>query len=78
MKKRQIRRGIGKYLQSVRESKRMPLSEVIAYLSLQRVKCSKSNLSRIEADNKPCRSDILAGLCTIYDLDANEVLFRSI
>ena len=73
---KQIRRGIGKFLRKVREEKRMSMTEVSAYLSLHKIKCSRTNLSRIESDNATIRHDIIAGLCIIYEISADEVLFR--
>lgn len=54
----------------------MSITEVSAYLSLHKIKCSRTNLSRIESDNATVRHDILAGLCVIYGISADEVLFR--
>ena len=74
--KKQIRRSIGKYLRQLREERKMPLNEVVAYLSLHRIKCSKSNLARIEQENAPCRSDILAGLALIFEVTTDSIVFR--
>ncbi len=73
---KQIRRSAGKFLNKVRKERRMSITEVSAYLSLYKIKCSRTNLARIEADNATIRHDILAGLCIIYDISAEEVLFR--
>lgn len=54
----------------------MPLNEVVAYLSYHRVECSKSNLNRIEIENSPIRSDILAGLALIFDISTDEMVYR--
>tara|TARA_B100001989_G_C24323707_1_gene356414 strand:- start:114 stop:278 length:165 start_codon:yes stop_codon:yes gene_type:complete len=54
----------------------MSLNEVVAYLSLHKVKCSKSNLGRIEQENSPVRSDILAGLALVYELSVDEILYK--
>ena len=73
---KQIRRGIGKYLREIRESKRMLLDEVVAELEDLRISCSKPNLSKIERDLIRCKTDILAGLCYIYKIKSDDVLFR--
>lgn len=53
----------------------MPLNEVTAYLSMHRIKCSKSNLSRIENENGFPRADILAGLALIYGVTVDSIVF---
>lgn len=73
---KQIRRSLGNFLRTIREKKHMSITEVSAYLSLHKIKCSRTNLSRIEADNATIRHDILAGLAIIYDISADELLFR--
>jgi transcriptional regulator with XRE-family HTH domain len=73
---KQIRRSVGKYLKKLREERRMSLNEVIAYLQLHRIKCSKSNLGRIEQEDSFPRSDVLAGLALIYEVDTDSVLYR--
>ena len=72
---KKIRRELGKYLKSLRETRRMSLNEVVAYLSLHRVKCSKSNLGRLETEESAVRSDILAGLSLIYEVSVEEILY---
>jgi transcriptional regulator with XRE-family HTH domain len=74
--KRQIRRKIGQYLTKLREDRRMSITEVAAYLTLYKIKCSRTNLSRIEADNATIRHDILAGLAIVYEVSSDEILFR--
>jgi transcriptional regulator with XRE-family HTH domain len=74
---KQIRRNLGKYLTKLREDRRLSYTEVVAYLSLHRIKCSRTNLARIEQSNASLRHDILAGLALIYDVSADEILFRS-
>jgi transcriptional regulator with XRE-family HTH domain len=73
---KQIRREIGKYLRKIRENKKMLLDEVVAELEDLRIFCSKPNLSKIERDQIRCKTDILAGLCYIYKIKSDEVLFR--
>jgi transcriptional regulator with XRE-family HTH domain len=72
----QIRRKIGTYLRKIRNELNLPLDQVVAELTLMNIQCSKSALSRIERDTISCRTDLLAGLCLIYKIDSNEVLFR--
>lgn len=76
MHKKQIRRDIGKYIRKLRTESRMSLNEVVAYLSLHRIECSKSNLNRIEIENTPIRSDILAGLALIFDISTDSIVYR--
>ena len=54
----------------------MSLNEVVAYLSLYRIDCSKSNLNRIEIENTPIRSDILAGLALIFEITTDSIVYR--
>lgn len=54
----------------------MSLNEVVAYLSLHRIKCSKSNLNRIENSDSPIRSDILAGLALIFEISSDSIIYR--
>lgn len=54
----------------------MSLNEVVAYLSLYRIECSKSNLNRIEIENTPVRSDILAGLALIFETTSDSIIYR--
>ncbi len=70
-----IRRNIGKHLKMLRIQRRMTLNEVVAYLSLHRIKCSKSNLNRIELENSHPRSDILAGLGLIYEVSTDSLVY---
>jgi|GEM_PF-6320483 len=74
---KQIRRGIGKYLRKLREEKHMTLTEVVANLSLYKIQCCRTNLSRIEENDATIRHDILAGLSLIYEITADQILFRS-
>jgi transcriptional regulator with XRE-family HTH domain len=74
---KQIRRNVGKYLTKVREERRLSYTEVVAYLSLYKIKCSRTNLARIEQQNASIRHDILAGLGLIYGLSADEILYRT-
>ncbi len=73
---KQIRRGIGKYLKKLREERKLSLTEVSAYLSTYKIKCVRTNLTRLETKNTTIRHDILAGLSIIYDVSADEILFR--
>jgi len=76
MKSKQIRRDLGKFLKKLRESKRMTLLEVSAYLSMNRIKCSHANLSRIESGIQTPKADTIAALAIIYEISADEILFR--
>ena len=76
MGKKTIRKNLGKLLKKIREKEKMSLNEVVAYLSLYKIKCSKSNLSRIELENGPVRSDILAGLALVYDKNIDELIYK--
>lgn len=76
MRKRQIRRNIGKFLKKIREDQKMTLLEVSAYLQMLRIKCSHANLSRIESSKQAPRADIVAGLAIIYRITSDEILFR--
>lgn len=76
MKKKQIRRDIGKYVRKLRQQKKMTLNEVVAYLSLYRIECSKSNLNRIETENSAIRSDILAGLALVFETSTDSIVYR--
>lgn len=72
-----IRRNIGKHLKKLRSDRKMTLNEVVAYLSLYRIKCSKSNLDRLELENSPPRADVLAGLALIYEVTTDEIVYMS-
>lgn len=76
MAKKQIRRNIGQYVRKLRLERKMSLNEVVAYLSLYRIDCSKSNLNRIEIEDSPIRSDILAGLALIFDTSTDSIVYR--
>lgn len=76
MKRKQIRRELGRHIRKLRDEKKMSLDEVVAYLSLYKVECSRSNLNRIEMENGTIRSDILAGLAMIFEVSADELLYR--
>lgn len=76
MKKKQIRRNVGQYILKLRKQKKMTLNEVVAYLSLYRIECSKSNLNRIEKEDSPIRSDILAGLAIIFETTTDSIVYR--
>ncbi len=76
MEKKQIRRNVGQYIRKLRLEQRMSLNEVVAYLSLYRIDCSKSNLNRIEIEDSPIRSDILAGLALIFDISTDSIVYR--
>lgn len=76
MKSKQIRRQVGKFLKKKREALRLKMLEVSAYLESYGVKCSRANLSRIESTDSTIRHDIIAGLALLYDLSADEILFR--
>ncbi len=73
---RQIRRSVGKYLRKLREEEAMTYTEVSAYLELHQVKCSRTNLARIEDGLSSVRHDILAGLSLIYNISSEQILFR--
>ncbi len=73
----QIRIKIGAELRKAREVKNLSLDQVIAKLSLAGVRCSKSNLSRIELNKTPCRTDIFAGLALLYNLNFESILYKS-
>ncbi len=77
MEKKQIRRNVGQYIRKLRLEHRMSLNEVVAYLSYYRIDCSKSNLNRIEIEDSPIRSDILAGLGLIFDTSTDNIVYRS-
>ena len=70
-----IRRKIGSYLKKIRVELGIPLDQAIAELSLMNISCSKSALSRLERELISCRADILAGLCKIYNINPNDVLY---
>lgn len=72
----QIRRSIGGYLRKIRSQQNRPLDEIVVELKDLDVNCSKSNLARIERDVISCRTEILAGLCKIYGVTSDSVLFR--
>jgi transcriptional regulator with XRE-family HTH domain len=76
MKSKQIRRDLGKFLKKLRESKKMTLLEVSAYLSMHRIKCSHANLSRIEGGIQTPKADTIAALAIIYEISSDEILFR--
>ncbi len=76
VEKKQIRRNVGQYIRKLRLDHRMSLNEVVAYLSLYRIDCSKSNLNRIEIEDSPIRSDILAGLALIFDTSTDSIVYR--
>lgn len=76
MIKKQIRRNIGQYVRKLRLERNLSLNEVVAYLSYYRIECSKSNLNRIEIENTPIRSDILAGLALIFDTSTDSLVCR--
>ena len=76
MKTKKIRPNLGRYIKKLRESKNMSLNEVVAYLSLHKVRCSKSNLGRIEQEISTIRSDILAGLSVVLEVSADELLYK--
>lgn len=54
----------------------MPLVVAIEYLKDLKIQCSKPNLAKIELGDVACRADILAGLCHIYEVDINEVVYN--
>jgi transcriptional regulator with XRE-family HTH domain len=73
---KQIRRKLGKYLKKIREERSMTLLQVAAYLEIYKIECSYVSLSRIESGKQALRADILAGLSLIYEIRADEILFR--
>ncbi|NBV99662.1 MAG: helix-turn-helix domain-containing protein [Proteobacteria bacterium] len=73
---KQIRRKLGKYLKKIREERSMTLLQVAAYLEIYKIECSYVSLSRIESGKQALRADVLAGLSLIYEIRADEILFR--
>ena len=73
---KQIRRKLGKYLKKIREECSMTLLQVAAYLEIYKIECSYVSLSRIESGKQALRADVLAGLSLIYEIRADEILFR--
>lgn len=67
---------LGKELRRLREKQKMPLVVAIEYLKDLKIQCSKPNLAKIELGDVACRADILAGLCHIYEVDINEVVYN--
>lgn len=74
---RRVRRKIGTYLRKLREERDLSLNEVIAELSLKKIKCSRSHLSRIELEDNSFRIEILAGLGLVYDVSVDDILYYS-
>jgi transcriptional regulator with XRE-family HTH domain len=72
----QIRRKMGAYLKKLRQERNLLMDEVVVELQSLRINCSQSNLSRIELDQSSVRADILAGLCIIYKISSERILFR--
>ncbi len=73
---KQVRKLIGKALKEYREKSKMPQDVAIECLKDLKIACSKPNLSKIERDIIKCRADILAGLCLVYDVDINDVVYE--
>jgi transcriptional regulator with XRE-family HTH domain len=72
-----LRKQIGTFLRNARIKQGFTLDEIIVDLQDDyKVKCSKSNLARIERNEIPCRNDILAALCLIMSIDVNTVLYK--
>lgn len=71
-----VRKNISSILRKARDSKDLSLSQVAAKLATLGIEGSKSNLNRIELNQISCRSDILAGLCLIYDIDPKDILYK--
>jgi hypothetical protein len=53
----------------------MPLCVAIVEMQELKVKCSRSNLGKIENGDISCRADILGALSVIYGIDPREILF---
>lgn len=53
----------------------MSRAEVSRYLSYYDVKCSRSNIIRIEEEDGIPRGDILAGLGLIYEVSVDSILY---
>jgi hypothetical protein len=70
-----LNKNIGKALLEARLRLKMPLDVVIESLKDEGLKYNKGNLSRIERQIISCRADLLAALCKIYEIDANDVLY---
>jgi hypothetical protein len=66
---------MGKFLKKCRESHQMPLCVAIAEMQELKVKCSRSNLGKIENGDISCRADILGALSVIYGIDPKDILF---
>ena len=67
---------IGLILKQARNEHRMQLEVAIEELLEYDVKCSFSNLAKIERGEISIRADILAALCVIYKLNLLEVIYK--
>lgn len=70
-----LNKNIGKALHKARLRLKMPLDVVIESLKDEGLKYNKGNLSRIERQLISCRADLLAGLCKIYEVEPNDIIF---
>ena len=75
MAQKRLRRQIGKYLKKLREKANLSRAEVSRYLSYYEIKCSRTNLIRIEENESPPRADILAGLGMIYEVSVDSIVY---
>ncbi len=76
MRKLRSSKDIAKELRKLRAELDIPLCVVIEELKHLKVKCSLANLGKIEAGEISCRADILGGLCLIYNVSTEIVLYR--
>lgn len=77
MKQKKIRRSIGKFLKKLREENNINLTDLSRYLAYYQVKCSRTNLLRIEQENSYPRGDILAALGIIYDRSVDSIVYSN-
>lgn len=70
-----VRKHIGKKLKEIREQAKMPQDVAVECLKDIKINCSKPNLSKIERGLITCRADILAGLCLIYEVSPELILY---
>lgn len=75
MAQKRLRRQIGTYLKKLREEANMSRAEVSRYLSYYDIKCSRSNIIRIEDEDGMPRGDILAGLGLIYEVSVDSIVY---
>lgn len=69
---------LGKKLRKARNEANLPLVAVVGFLKDDHnLSCSISNLAKIERGDFQAKSNIIAALCLIYDLDPRKLLFRN-